>query len=169
MHTPRHVIPQMPDHISKDELANDLTEGQLLSLWSSKQRILQVIEELVKHQLKCIEDDNIDGLLDILAHKQGLILQLRDVDGAIQRLRGKTVGEAGDSRHAEHPLYRDIIEQCRTLLKTIIEAEQKCEAQLKLRRDAVLRELAQLRDVADAHSAYVNNEVSSGYRLDLSS
>lgn len=156
----------------EDTHHNDRTsapsEDNLATLWALKYRILREIGELVERQIGCVKDDNIDGLLDILAHKQKFILRLRDVDREIRSLQREVVADhKGCPQAAEHT-YSTTIEQCRILLESIIDAERKCEAELRLRRDAVLRDLAQLRDVAEARSAYVDNDTTPGYGLDLS-
>jgi len=135
-------------------------------LWSEKHAILTDIWGLTQYQYAYVEDNQIDGVLDVLARKQALLARLQEVDNRLKHYEDQKAEWAkGDPGTAtELP---EIVRACRDLLKQIVQVEQQCQARLEERRDAIATELGQLHEISQARAAYTGGNSVTGGELDL--
>ncbi|MEJ5342276.1 MAG: flagellar export chaperone FlgN [Thermogutta sp.] len=138
----------------------------ITELWSEKHAILTDIYELTQHQYTYVENNQIDGVLDILAQKQRLLARLQQVDSRLKHSGDQKGGSAEDTRNIASGL-PEVVRACRELLEKIVQVEQECHARLEKRRDAIAAELGQLHEVSRARAAYMGGNAISGGELDL--
>ncbi|MGB9689233.1 flagellar export chaperone FlgN [Thermogutta sp.] len=136
----------------------------IADLWSEKHRILADIWDLTQHQYAYVEDNQIDGLLDILARKQTLLVRLQHLDDQLKYYENQKALD-GDAHSASE--IAEILRGCRELLEKIVRVEQECQIRLENRRDAIARELSQLHEMSRARVAYTGGNSITGGQLDL--
>jgi hypothetical protein len=133
------------------ELETDL----LSDLMRRKRSSLVQLRDMGGRQLELIQKGNITDLLELLAAKQHVLIQLQQVEQQLGRFRG----EDPKKRRWRTPEMRqacaaDLAESER-LLAEIVAQEKQSERQLIRRRDEAAERLAGVHTASQARTAYL--------------
>ena len=127
------------------------------------------IHELGSRQSTMISQGDVSQLLRLLAAKQRLLGELRQIETSLDPFRGQTP----EDRQWRSPQHRDecakLLARCETLLAEIIAQEKDGEDSLRRRRDEVAGQLQTAHGASRARGAYITAGRSESTRLDLSS
>lgn len=140
----------------------------LAGLIDNKYEVLSALRQLARAQVNIVRDGDTTRLMKLLAAKQELLHQLRQVESKIDPFRGQDP----DSRQWRSPQrrqqVRDMTTRCESLLNEIMLVEKQCEGELVVRRDAAATRLQGIHNVTQATAAYLSN-APAHCQLDLSS
>jgi flagellar biosynthesis/type III secretory pathway chaperone len=139
----------------------------LESLIGQKLAILEQMHELSRAQQEYVAKGEITHLLQILAAKQGLIVDLRATENRLDPYREQDP-EARIWRSAEaRENCRQASQRCDQLLSEIMRLEKQCEDALQQRRDSCAERLRDLQSGVAAHAAYHDSQPQSSSTFDL--
>ncbi len=148
----------MNSHTSTDRLA------ELLCL---KLRVLEQVLTISQSQLDFVQRDEVDSLMELLAAKQVLLDQMRDLQTELTTFRT----EDPDKRVWHSPQRREqtqrVAARCEAVLEEIMQLEKESERQLVVQRDAVAADLKAADRAEFARDAYstASAPFSSGFEI----
>jgi len=141
----------------------------LLQLVGEKRDCLLSINAMGIKQAELIEQENMTALLDLLAAKQRLLLQLQRIEKGLDPFRSQDP-ETRQWRSPEHrQSCADKLAECEALLTEIIGREKGSEDELVRRRDSAAVRLQGAHAAGVARGAYSNLEKNRNSQLDISS
>lgn len=145
------------------ELETDL----LSELIRRKRSCLVQLREMGGKQLELVRDGDITHLLELLAAKQHVLIQLQQVEQQLHRFRGQDPQQ----RHWRTPEKRQEcagdLEECEGLLAQIVVQEKQSEQDLIRRRDEAAAQLAGAHSASHARGAYLAQPQFGSGQLDL--
>ncbi len=148
---------------------SDFETDTLLELVGEKRDCLLRINAMGIKQAELIEQENMTALLDILAAKQRLLLQLQRIEKGLDPFRSQDP----DKRKWRSPEYRqscaDKLQECETVLAEIISREKGSEDELVRRRDSAAVRLQGAHTAGIARGAYSTIKQDTNSQIDLSS
>lgn len=140
----------------------------LAGLIDKKYEVLSALRQLARAQVIVVRDGDMTRLMKLLATKQDLLNQLRNVERQIDPFRSQDP----DSRQWHSPQrrqqVREMATRCESLLNEIMLVEKQCEGELVVRRDAAATRLQGIHSVTQATDAYLSDSPTYS-QLDLSS
>lgn len=144
----------------------------LAQLIDRKHDVLLHLRQLARRQQSTIDEQDMSGLMSLLAEKQRLLTLLQTVETQLNPFRKqdpeRRVWRSADDRAR----CAEISAQCAELLQEVMQLERAGEFQLTARRDDAARRLQTTNHAGEACQAYSDApgySSSSGYQLDLSS
>lgn len=125
--------------------------------------ILKVLCDLSRRQMACVEADDIEGLLEILACKQRVLAEFQVVHEQWKAL-------VAESRTQQHNLLESIkgrLDECQRMFEELMACEQKSAEIVAERRNQIGQELQQLGAFSQAHAAYSASGGAGPGQLDI--
>lgn len=144
----------------------DLTElemcyrqtDQLAELIGRKHECLARLHLLGRKQLGLVEEGRMAELLDLLAVKHRLLLELQELDRQLDPFRQ----DDPEQRHWRSTELRqqcaDRADQCRRLLQEVLAQEKECEQKVIRRREETAAQLERLSRSGQACGAYLSSD-----------
>ncbi len=143
-------------------------ETDLLSdLIRRKRSCLVQLRDMGAKQLELVRAGNITDLLELLAAKQHVLIQLQQVERQLDRFRGEDPQQRRwRTPDARQKCAADLAE-CESLLAGILAQEKQSERELAQRRDEVAAQLSGVHTASQARSAYLAQPQSASGNLNL--
>ncbi len=143
-------------------------ETDLLSdLIQRKRSCLVQLRDMGGKQIELVREGNITDLLELLAAKQHVLIQLQQVERQLDRFRG----EDPQKRHWRTPQERQEcaggLAECERLLAQIVVQEKQSEQELIRRRDEAAAQLAGVHTASQARGAYLAQARAGAGELDI--
>ena len=144
-----------------------LETDTLAELIRTKHACLLRLSDMGHRQGELIDAGNMTALLDMLAHRQRLLVQLQQIERALGPFRNQDA----DNRHwrseEDRRACAEQLRQCEALLGEIIDREKRNETTLKRRRDEVALQLKGAHAAEVARGAYTATPQHGVNQLDL--
>ena len=140
----------------------------LAGLIDKKYEVLSLLRQLARAQVNIVRDGDMTRLMKLLATKQDLLNQLRNVEHEIDPFRNQDPERRQWHSPQRRQQVRDMTTRCDSLLNEIMLVERQCESELVVRRDAAAARLQGIHSVTQATDAYLSNGPALS-QLDLSS
>jgi hypothetical protein len=130
----------------------------LAELVRQKRECLQQLVELVRRQQSLIEAEEMAHLLDLLAAKQRLVVELEGIERKLHPFRKQKAHERQWASDRQRARCADDLETIKRLLDEILQRETQSEADLSRRRDQAHDQLEGTHRAQDARQAYLAGE-----------
>ena len=144
-----------------------LETDTLAELIRTKHACLLRLSDMGCKQAELIDAGNMTALLDLLARRQRLLVQLQQIERALSPFRNQDA----DNRHwrsdEDRRACAEQLRQCEALLGEIIAREKRNESTLKRRRDEVALQLQGVHAAEVARGAYTAAPRNGTNQLDL--
>jgi hypothetical protein len=127
----------------------------LMQLVRARYTCLVQLRDLGRRQMELIDQENVTGLLDLLAIKQKPLSDIQRVEKALDPYRTQDPEKRQWPSAGERAACARLVEECNKMLKEIVIQEKRCEETMTRKRDATALELQRLRAAGQAHSAYL--------------
>jgi hypothetical protein len=141
----------------------------LSDLIRQKHTCLEHLCAMGRKQLDLVRGGGMTELLDVLAAKQQILLQLQRIEHELGPFRGQDP----DSRSWRSPERRSecaaMVAACESLLAQIIAREKESETALVRRRDEAAAQLEGTRSASQARASYSTRSRIAAAQLDLAS
>jgi len=138
-------------------------------LVQQKHRCLEHLSAMGQRQLELVRRGSMTDLLDVLAAKQQVLLQLQRIERELDPFRGQDP----DRRRWRSPERRRQcaadISACQVLLEQIISREKESETEMVRRRDETATQLQEARWAGEARASYLARPHLADRQLDLTS
>jgi len=141
----------------------------LADLVRRKRTCIEQLRDLAEKQMALIEQDQITALLDLLAHKQRVLVRLQQVEVAMRPFHARTPEADEWASAAERRQCADDLEACKRLLAELVAREKESEGALTRRRDAAQAALQGTHLAIQARNAYNTRPQTKLAQIDLSS
>jgi len=132
-----------------------------------KRSCLAQLRHMGTKQLELVRAGNINDLLELLATKQHVLIQVQQFERQLDRFRG----EDPQKRRWRTPEARQAcaadLAECERLLARIMAQEKQSEQELVQRRDEAAARLAGVHSAGEARSAYTAQPQPAAGRLNL--
>jgi len=139
----------------------------LASLIDQKLAILEQMRQLSRVQQEHVANGEITHLLQILAAKQGLIVDLRATERKLDPYREQDPETRTWRSEEAREHCRLVSQRCDQLLGEVMQLEKQCEDALKQRRDSCAERLRDLQSGVAAHAAYHDSQSQPTASFDL--
>jgi len=116
-----------------------------------------------------IQQDNMTGLLDLLAAKQRVLLKLRAIEKRLAPFRSQDPQQRRWRSPDNRQLCAEKLQECEAILVEIIGREKGSEDELIRRRDATANRLQGAHAAGVARGAYSAEKGPQNNQLDISS
>ncbi len=158
--------------MTNDESRHNMTalDTDLLSdLIRRKHNCLLHLRDLGERQLELVREGGMSELLDVLAAKQQMLVELQRIERGLDPFRDQDPDarlwrSPDDRRRCAEQLAR-----CEALLAEIVIQEKRSETDLIHRRDEAARRLQGVHTAAQARDAYMARPQQAAAGLDLTS
>lgn len=127
---------------------------ELTQLVLKRLGILERLWAISKKQLDGIRDGGMEVLFDILARKQSMLHELETVERALDPYRATPPDQRLWDSEEEREKCRQLIANCETMLKRILQCDRTSEQEMIARKSEVEEQLKRL-DSARVTSEYV--------------
>lgn len=141
----------------------------LLELVGEKHDCLLHLNTMGQKQAELIQQDDMSGLLDLLAAKQRLLLKLRAIEKRLDPFRSQDPQQRCWRSPENRQLCAEKLQECEAILAEIISREKGSEDELTRRRDATANRLQGAHAAGIARDAYSAEEARRNNQLDISS
>lgn len=145
------------------------TTELLAELIQRKLDCLRTLLDLGRKQREAVRADRIGALLDVLAAKQPVILELQRIERELAPFRDQDP----DQRRWPTPERRRQcarqVDECETLFREIVAQERESEQELTRRRDELSVQLQGMHRASQAHGAYAAQSRARVSQIDLTS
>jgi hypothetical protein len=143
-------------------------ETDLLSdLIDRKRSCLVQLRDMGEKQLELVLEGSITDLLELLATKQHVLIQLQQLERQLDRFRG----EDPQSRRWQTPQKRQQcagqLAECESILAQVMAQEKRSEQELIRRRDQTAAQLEGVQTASQARGAYLAQPRTASARLNL--
>ena len=139
----------------------------LSDLIQRKRSCLVQLRDMGTKQLELVREGNMTQLLELLAVKQQVLIQLQQVERQLDGFRG----EDPQDRHWSSPRARQEcaarLGECEQILVQIVAQEKQSEQELIRRRDEVASQLAGVHTANEARGAYLAQWQADAPQLNL--
>ncbi|MHC4400130.1 MAG: hypothetical protein ACYTG0_10665 [Planctomycetota bacterium] len=146
-----------------------LETDSLAELIRRKLDCLAQVLELGRKQLALVEADRMSELLDVLAAKQRLLVELERIEKGLEPFRGQDPEVRPWRTPEARRACANQLRQCEALLGEIVRQERQSERELIRRRDEVAAQLQEAHRASQARGAYTAQAQPELSRLDLAS
>jgi hypothetical protein len=141
----------------------------LSDLIRQKHRCLEHLSAMGQKQLELVRGGGMTDLLDVLAAKQQVLIQLQRIECELEPFRGQDP----ETRVWRSPQGRSecaaMVAACESLLGQIIAREKESETALVRRRDEAAVQLEEARSASAARASYLARSRVGTAQLDLAS
>lgn len=148
---------------------SELSTEHLRSLLEQRLQALEGLLQIALHQSTCLDNENAEQLLSIVARKQPLIDQLLQVQADIQ----PHLAIDSELRTWSDPNDRAYCQRLATTgneaHQSLIQIESQLLEHMQANRDAIAAQLQNGRDASLAASAYADAQVNQSSVLDFTS
>jgi hypothetical protein len=145
------------------------TTELLAELIGRKLDCLHTLSDLGGKQLEVVRADRIVALLDVLAVKQRVILELQRIERELAPFRDQDPDRRQWSTPERRRQCALQVDECERLLREIVAQERQSEQELTRRRDDLSVQLQGMHRASQAHGAYTAQSHARGSRIDLAS
>lgn len=157
---------EVQTHVRKEAR---MEAAQILTLLDRKHRALVELHALSGQQLELIDQEQMSGLLQLLAIKQRLLGELYEVNGHLAPLRGAEVDERRWPNPETRARCQGLLARCERLLLETLEQDRRGEQLLAARRDQAEARMQQAWQGALTAQSYADTSPPVASRLDLTS
>lgn len=140
----------------------------LIRLVSEKHQGLAKVYDLSQRQMACVISGDIEALLEILAAKQRVLIELQRVDRQLKEC-GTLDFDRSSVPEEDRDAISTMITKCRGLLEQILGVESECARILEQRKNDVAKQLAEFHDFMQARAAYQQRPGEIINELDVTS
>jgi hypothetical protein len=145
-------------------------ESDLLSnLIRQKHRCLEHLCAMGRKQLDLVRGGGMTELLDVLAAKQQVLLQLQRIERELDPFRGQDPESRSWTSPERRAECAAMVAACESLLGQIIAREKESETALLRRRDEAAAQLEGTRSASAARASYLARCQVAAAQLDLAS
>src|SRR5208283_3531023 len=109
----------------------------LMQLVRARYTCLVQLRDLGRRQLELIDQDNVSGLLDVLAVKQKPLADIQRIEKALDPYRGQDPEQRQWHSADDRTACAELVRQCQALLEEIVLHEKRCEEIMVHKREAV--------------------------------
>lgn len=127
-----------------------------------------MLRQLARAQVNIVHDGDTTRLMKLLATKQNLLNQLKQLEQQLDPFRDQDPDSRRWRSQECREQARDMATRCESLLSEIMLIEKQCEGELILRRDTAATRLQGIHSVTQATDAYLSDGPVHS-QLDLSS
>ena len=131
-----------------------LDTDRLAELIHRKRSCLAQLRDMGRKQLELVRGGAMTELLDVLALKQRLLVQLHQIERALDPFRGQSPEARRWPRPCDREKCAQELTECETLLGEIVAQEKRSEADLIRRRDEAAARLRGAHVAGLARGAY---------------
>jgi len=131
-----------------------------------RQRLLE-LRTISVRQGELIAHGRITALLDLLAIKQRVLLNLQQIGQALQPFQGQRPEERRWASPELRAQCADHLAECEKLLEEILQREKACELDLARQRDDTAHQIQGMHAAGRAREAYLPHTQRPMSRLDL--
>ena len=143
-------------------------ETELLSdLIDRKRSCLVQLHEIGRKQLELVRRGTMTDLLELLATKQHVLMQLQQVESDLDPFRGDDPEQRCWQSPQKRQACADRLRDCETLLAEITAQERQSEQELIRRRDQIATQLEGVHAASYARGAYLAEPRSAQVQLNL--
>ncbi|MDR1491586.1 MAG: hypothetical protein LBT05_02515 [Planctomycetaceae bacterium] len=136
---------------------------QFFQLIQKKRERLICIRELSQRQLQYVGEENLGALLELLAAKQRLLIEIEGVDKHLAKYREDDPEKRVWSSPEMRQQCRETAAQCDILIRKILEIDGLAGRQLTEKKEAAGRSLKQLDNSARVQNAYRQQKKSPNF------
>jgi hypothetical protein len=144
-----------------------LETALLADLIGRKHACLLELRDMSRRQSELIHEGDMAGLLDVLSVKQRKLVQLQQLEKALDPFRGQGPQERRWRSPLDRRRCQEDLQQCESLLAEIISQEKLSEAALVRRRDQTADRLQGVHLAARARGAYTAASPRDASQIDL--
>ena len=144
-----------------------LETDTLAELIRGKRDCLLQLREMGRRQLELIDSGEVTALLDLLAAKQQPLLELQQIERALDPFRDQDPDDRQWATPQDRDLCAEQLRQCETLLSEIVSQEKCSEGAMVRRRDAAAAKLQGAHLADQARGAYTAGPAGEISQLDL--
>jgi len=112
------------------------------------------LDRIAAKQARLVDDDNTEGILDLLTRREPVIDRLAEVSGTIEPFDGAWTAVLDSLDKNTRVIVQQRLDTLGSISTRIAEEDQRVRDRLELRRDAVRDELAGLSTARSAVGAY---------------
>jgi len=134
----------------------------LYQLIEQKLKLLEQLKACSGNQMQYVDAENLEALLEILAAKQRMLLEIEGID---QQITGYHVDNPDDRVWPSQEMRsrcREMVSQCDWLVREALANDQLAEQQLMYKKNAVKQQLLQVSDKIRVQGAYRQQKQQSG-------
>lgn len=139
--------------------------NEVFSLLQQQRDLYRELKSQSERQDALIASGETDQLLTLLAQRQRLIDGLGQVSSALSPYRSRIAAIADQAPVGVGEQMREMVEEVRGLLESIIAFDEKGKADLEVARDRVGAQIRQAAGAVAAAGAYGRSGVSSGAKF----
>lgn len=135
----------------------------LSDLVRRKHNCLLHLGELGERQIELIREGRMTELLDLLAHKQQMLVELQRIERGLDPFRGQDPERRPWRSPEARRLCSEQLARCEQILARIVRDEKQSEQEMVRRRDQTAAELQGIQTAGAARNAYqstARNEVA---------
>jgi len=140
---------------------------RLAELIHRKRHCLLQLRTVGQKQLELVCGGNISDLLDLLAAKQQVVLQLHQIERALEPFRNQDPEARPWSSPQARQACAGELADCEALLADVVRQEHQSEQELTRRRDEAAAQLAGMHAAGRARRAYLAQPPDAPARLDM--
>ena len=126
----------------------------LYQLIEQKLKLLEQLNTCSGNQMQYVDAENLEALLEILAAKQRMLLEIEGID---RQITGYHVDNPDDRVWPSREMRsrcREMVSQCDRLVREALANDQLAEQQLMYKKNAVKQQLMQVSDKIRVQGAY---------------
>lgn len=131
-----------------------LDAPELIRLLSEQRDLYQQLKAMADQQASLIQAGDSEQLLTLLSRRQGLVEQLTTVNEALAPFRDRLPGLADDWPDQQRQQVRQLSEQVQTLLRSILEQDERDRKQLESAQKQINGQISQVNRTGQALHAY---------------
>jgi uncharacterized short protein YbdD (DUF466 family) len=148
---------------------------RFFQLIREKREWLIRVHEFSQRQLQYVGEENLGALLELLAAKQRLLIEIESVDKQLTQYRAEDPEQRVWSSPEMRQQCRETVMQCDKLIREILETDEFAERQLTEKKEAAGRQLKQLDHSMRVQNAYrqqkrspsLSSNGETRYKIDL--
>ena len=134
----------------------------LYQLIEQKLKLLEQLAACSGNQMQYVDAENLEALLEILAAKQRMLLEIEGID---RQITGYHVDNPDDRVWPSQEMRsrcREMVSQCDQLVREALANDQLAEQQLMYKKNAVKQQLLQVSDKIRVQGAYRQQKQQPG-------
>jgi hypothetical protein len=138
-------------------------------LVQQKHRCLEHLSAMGQRQLELVRRGSMTDLLDVLAAKQQVLLQLQRIERELDPFRGQDPDQRRWRSAERRRQCAADVSACEALLEQIISEEKQSETEMIRRRDETAARLQETRSAGEARASYLARPHFATSQLDVMS
>ena len=141
----------------------------LAELIRGRRDCLTTLRDMGRKQLEFVKADQTTELLDLLAAKQRVLVELQGIERQLAPFRDQDPDQRRWSTIDQRQECARQLDECDTLLREIVTREKQSERELTRRRDDLTAQLQGMHLAGQARGAYTDQSHPAASRIDLTS